>query len=558
MKKWQIMLNGILLFLLILGADLSATETEATKLYLDIVFKENMIFDKYDVDLFVDNKQVDTLKYGEPFSKLIDVSGDSHTITYYKASDHDCSGQEEIRIAGDSTYRAIIQTDSKKIKIVSSEVEETLEGSSLEVADVSLTFLPEALEKLKELGFKKVTYSGTGGGNIKKDSNWIVLSQRPSPGSLIDQNDEIVLSCSKITDFVSETFMGGSVKKAIEEATRVQYEVSFINALTGRDMRNEFAEIGEGELVKWKVTNAVPIESNKKVATLYVKYKGRVTVPDVTGMSLENAITEMHFSGISAVQGQSDTGKKIKESNGAEWKVISQSETAGKKMETDREIILSCESYKELSEISIFSTTHREENEKAEREQETERETVLVTEMASKIITEEATGPETEKESENETETKKEINREVETEIKAKTTYTTIADLNVRSLPSTEGTVLGKLNAYEQVSVYEIDNGWALIDYGGTDAYVSAKYIQEGTILPLTTPETNASTVSSSTSRAVPQTEQQNQYQEPMVWISGSGSKYHSRPSCSNMNSPWQVPMSEAEAMGKTPCKKCY
>ena len=46
--------------------------------------------------------------------------------------------------------------------------------------------------------------------------------------------------------------------------------------------------------------------------------------------------------------------------------------------------------------------------------------------------------------------------------------------------------------------------------------------------------------------------------QEQMVWIPQSGSKYHSNPSCSGMNNPQQVTVSEAESMGFTPCKKCY
>lgn len=43
-----------------------------------------------------------------------------------------------------------------------------------------------------------------------------------------------------------------------------------------------------------------------------------------------------------------------------------------------------------------------------------------------------------------------------------------------------------------------------------------------------------------------------------MVWISGSGTKYHSRSSCSNMKNPWQVTVEEAQAQGRQPCKKCY
>lgn len=45
---------------------------------------------------------------------------------------------------------------------------------------------------------------------------------------------------------------------------------------------------------------------------------------------------------------------------------------------------------------------------------------------------------------------------------------------------------------------------------------------------------------------------------EEMVWISQTGSKYHRKSSCSGMNDPWQVPISEAQSMGLTACKRCY
>ena len=45
---------------------------------------------------------------------------------------------------------------------------------------------------------------------------------------------------------------------------------------------------------------------------------------------------------------------------------------------------------------------------------------------------------------------------------------------------------------------------------------------------------------------------------EQMVWIPRTGSKYHRYSSCSNMKSPTEVPLSDAERMGYEPCKKCY
>lgn len=48
--------------------------------------------------------------------------------------------------------------------------------------------------------------------------------------------------------------------------------------------------------------------------------------------------------------------------------------------------------------------------------------------------------------------------------------------------------------------------------------------------------------------------------QEEMVWISATGSKYHSIPDCGNMNpdKAYQEPVSQAQAQGYEACKKCF
>lgn len=42
------------------------------------------------------------------------------------------------------------------------------------------------------------------------------------------------------------------------------------------------------------------------------------------------------------------------------------------------------------------------------------------------------------------------------------------------------------------------------------------------------------------------------------VYVPQSGFKYHSNPNCSNMKNPTAISLSEAQARGYQPCKKCY
>lgn len=83
-----------------------------------------------------------------------------------------------------------------------------------------------------------------------------------------------------------------------------------------------------------------------------------------------------------------------------------------------------------------------------------------------------------------------------------------------------------------------------------------------------TVPETTAPTIPETTASILPETTAQTpapvyvepvQPQEEMVWIpTNGGTKYHSRSSCSNMDNPQQVTVSQAESRGFTPCKKCH
>lgn len=46
--------------------------------------------------------------------------------------------------------------------------------------------------------------------------------------------------------------------------------------------------------------------------------------------------------------------------------------------------------------------------------------------------------------------------------------------------------------------------------------------------------------------------------QEETVYISSTGSKYHSNPNCSGMNNPTSISLEDAKSRGYTACKRCY
>lgn len=69
--------------------------------------------------------------------------------------------------------------------------------------------------------------------------------------------------------------------------------------------------------------------------------------------------------------------------------------------------------------------------------------------------------------------------------------------------------------------------------------------------------EAEAARIAAEQQAAAQQTQQP---QEASVWLSATGSKYHSVPDCGNMNpnNARQVSLSEAQSMGYEPCKRCH
>lgn len=117
------------------------------------------------------------------------------------------------------------------------------------------------------------------------------------------------------------------------------------------------------------------------------------------------------------------------------------------------------------------------------------------------------------------------------------------SSLNIRAAASADAEKLGTFSAGDSVTVISSENGWSKIDYNGTEAYVASDYLSD--TQPTAAP-------------AATQAPSSSDQQETMVWVSDSGKKYHSKSSCSNMSNTHQISLSDAQAQGYTPCKKCH
>lgn len=153
-------------------------------------------------------------------------------------------------------------------------------------------------------------------------------------------------------------------------------------------------------------------------------------------------------------------------------------------------------------------------------------------------------------------------------EAKEKTTdYVATTALNIRSKADKSGKKLGSFTKGDTVKVYSITKGWAKISYNKSTAYVSADYLAEPgsasdpNMNAGASSHKNSSAYKASASGAYSGNSNANAGGSgTMVWLSATGSKYHSRNNCGRMNpnKATQVSRSYAESAGYDACSKCW
>lgn len=138
--------------------------------------------------------------------------------------------------------------------------------------------------------------------------------------------------------------------------------------------------------------------------------------------------------------------------------------------------------------------------------------------------------------------------------------------VSVKEEPNDTSSTVGELGPGNQIQVLNRDdNGWATIVFNGATTYIPSSYLSDIDPQKMT----QAAPTQTAASAAQPQTTvptQDMQTQAPtqpvgnMVWLSATGSKYHSRNNCGNMNpaNARQVTESDAVSQGYEKCKKCW
>ena len=171
------------------GGD-SKSDIPSYKLYLDIAFEGNLLFDKYDVDVCFDEEKLDTIPHGTYYTKMLEsVDEGTHSILFHKNGDESVRGEYEVKVKGDTTFKCTIHAKGSEVKIDEVQTIDSIEGNAIQMIDVVGMNLEEARKSLTELGFVNVT-SEAKDDVIFVDSNWTVVSQNIAAGTECEYNIE--------------------------------------------------------------------------------------------------------------------------------------------------------------------------------------------------------------------------------------------------------------------------------------------------------------------------------------------------------------------------------
>lgn len=238
-------------------------------LYIDVKSEYNLLFDKYDLELYLDNTEIGAVSNGNSFTKLIDVLSGSHQFYVYKSGDHSVSASRTLTIEDDTTFVATL-SHGRSISFSDTSIVTGIQGASIELIDVTNMSLSDAISSLKALGFINIREEPYG--DIWLKENWIVVSQSIDPGSTADKNNLIVLNCIKIDIFFRENYPGKTLAEIQAFSSANGLSLKYRNTTDGSDLDDTINALQEDNKQYWLIDKAE--QWTGKTALVYLTYLG--------------------------------------------------------------------------------------------------------------------------------------------------------------------------------------------------------------------------------------------------------------------------------------------
>ncbi len=247
-------------------------------LYIDVHSEGNLLFSTYDIVISLDGKELGSVPNGKNFTYLADILSGEHTLVFCKSGSTSPKATRKINVTGDMTFACDLSHSGSSIDIKNEKTENTVEGSSLEIVDVTGKVLSEAKVILRDIGFSNVReepYS-----NIWDADNWIVKTQGIAPGTVVDKNELIQLDCISLDDYFSDLYVGKNINEIQELAASSGFALRFVDD-SSTNLSDQIEAMDPETKNDWVVIKARQYSSADKTALVTISYDGTV-VPTPT------------------------------------------------------------------------------------------------------------------------------------------------------------------------------------------------------------------------------------------------------------------------------------
>lgn len=158
-------LAALILVVMLLAA-LPALAEDGIPLTLKVTFEENMIFSRYDVDVYVNDEKVGVIPHGDAFAETVYVPAGPCSITFYEVKNHDVQGVAYVDVTSATSFECTIHAKNNKvvvdkIKTDGGEVDARVPvGKTVKVGDVTITLTKFRIDK------KGSSYNRPESGNV--------------------------------------------------------------------------------------------------------------------------------------------------------------------------------------------------------------------------------------------------------------------------------------------------------------------------------------------------------------------------------------------------------
>lgn len=238
------------------------------ELYLDLESEYNLLFNKYDLEICLDGKEIGIIPNGEHFTKLIDVLDGDHELTVSKSGDSETKASKNLSVENSLTFKATVAHGSS-IEFKNSSLNDDVQGARLEMISVENRVLTEAKAELEQQGFINVREEPYG--EIWNSDNWIVISQNIAAGESADKNAEIILTCKKFDVYITELYVGKTLNSAEKLAADFGYTIKCINDADSSALDATIAGLSDSAKENWIVSSAKRSNNTLVLSLTYQK-----------------------------------------------------------------------------------------------------------------------------------------------------------------------------------------------------------------------------------------------------------------------------------------------